>query len=356
MEFRLLKYFLMVAREENITKAANLLHITQPTLSRQLIQLEEELGVTLFQRSKHRIILTEDGMLLRRRANEIISLMEKTQQELTKECDDLVGEISIGCGETQNMSYLSQKIKEFHKVHPLVKFHIHSTTADEIKERIENGLLDMGLVTEPVDECDDLVGEISIGCGETQNMSYLSQKIKEFHKVHPLVKFHIHSTTADEIKERIENGLLDMGLVTEPVDISKYNFFRLPQKEQWGILVHEKHRLAQKTFITPDDLINEPLIIAKRTAVQNELINWFNNSSEKLNIVATYNLILNAANMVKHQIGVALCFNLNFDNLYQDLRFIPLFPEIKTGAVLIWKKNHIYSQTMSHFIKSIKNA
>ena len=66
--------------------------------------------------------------------------------------------------------------------------------------------------------------------------------------------------------------------------------------------------------------------------------------------------ILNAANMVKHQIGVALCFNLNFDNLYQDLRFIPLFPEIKTGAVLIWKKNHIYSQTMSHFIKSIKNA
>lgn len=289
MEFRLLKYFLMVAREENITKAANLLHITQSTLSRQLIQLEEELGVTLFQRSKHRIILTEDGMLLRRRANEIISLMEKTQQELTKECDDLVGEISIGCG-------------------------------------------------------------------ETQNMSYLSQKIKEFHKVHPLVKFHIHSTTADEIKERIENGLLDMGLVTEPVDISKYNFFRLPQKEQWGILVHEKHRLAQKTFITPDDLINEPLIIAKRTAVQNELINWFNNSSEKLNIVATYNLILNAANMVKHQIGVALCFNLNFDNLYQDLRFIPLFPEIKTGAVLIWKKNHIYSQTMSHFIKSIKNA
>ena len=117
-----------------------------------------------------------------------------------------------------------------------------------------------------------------------------------------------------------------MGLVTEPVDISKYNFFRLPQKEQWGILIHEKHRLAQKTFITPDDLINEPLIIAKRTAVQNELINWFNNSPEKLNIVATY-----------------LCF-------------IPLFPEIKTGAVIIWKKNHIYSQTMSHFIKSIKNA
>lgn len=255
MEIRLLKYFLMVAREENITKAANLLHITQPTLSRQLIQLEEQLGVTLFKRSKHRIILTEDGILLRRRAQEILMLIDKTQQELTKDTDELRGEISIGCGETQNMSYLSQNI-----------------------------------------------------C--------------KFRQVHPTVKFNIYSTTADEIKERIENGLLDIGLVTEPVDISKYSFIRLPQKEEWGVLIHQKHKLAHKAFITSKDLISEPLIITKRLAVQNELINWFNISSEKLNIVATYNLILNAANMVQHQIGLALCFNLKFDTFYQDLRFI----------------------------------
>lgn len=289
MKFRLLKYFLMVAREENITKAANLLHITQPTLSRQLIQLENELGVVLFQRSKHRIILTEDGMLLRRRAEEILTLMEKTHQELTKNYDELVGEISIGCG-------------------------------------------------------------------ETQNMSYLSQKIHDFRKIHSLVKFHIHTTTADEIKERIENGLLDMGLVTEPVDISKYNFIRLPKKEQWGILIHQNHKLAKKSIITPEDLINEPLIIARRVAVQNELLNWFNNSEDKLNIVATYNLILNAVNMVKNKIGIALCFDLNLDNFFQDLCFIPLYPEVKTGAVLIWKKDHIYSQTMLHFLQAIKNA
>ena len=81
MEIRVLKYFLMTAREENITKAAALLHLTQPTLSRQLIQLEEELGVTLFHRNRHRIVLTEDGMLLRRRAEEIVSLAEKTKDD-----------------------------------------------------------------------------------------------------------------------------------------------------------------------------------------------------------------------------------------------------------------------------------
>ena len=82
MELRVLKYFLMVAREENITKAAQLLHVTQPTLSRQLMQLEEELGVQLFHRGKHNVTLTEDGMLLRRRAQELVSLSEKTKMEL----------------------------------------------------------------------------------------------------------------------------------------------------------------------------------------------------------------------------------------------------------------------------------
>ena len=98
MEFRVLKYFLMVAREENITHAAELLHITQPTLSRQMIQLEEELGVKLFQRSKHRIILTEDGMLLRRRAEEIVALAEKTMEDMQHKTTQLTGKISIGSG------------------------------------------------------------------------------------------------------------------------------------------------------------------------------------------------------------------------------------------------------------------
>ena len=100
MELRVLKYFLMVAREENITKAARLLHITQPTLSRQLIQLEEELGVQLFHRGKYHVTLTNDGMLLKRRAQEIVALTEKTQKEFQNRDEELAGEIAIGCGET----------------------------------------------------------------------------------------------------------------------------------------------------------------------------------------------------------------------------------------------------------------
>lgn len=151
MELRVLKYFLMVTREENITKAAALLHLTQPTLSRQLMQLEEELGVKLFYRSKHSIILTEDGMLLKRRAQEIVSLSHKTVQELSHKKDVLSGEIAIGCGETKGMLFFSEQIRKFQHKYPLVQFSIHSAIADDIKERIEKGILDIGLLMEPVD-------------------------------------------------------------------------------------------------------------------------------------------------------------------------------------------------------------
>lgn len=151
MELRVLKYFLMVAREENITKAAQLLHVTQPTLSRQLMQLEEELGVQLFHRGKHKVTLTEDGMLLRRRAQELVSLSEKTKMELQHKEGMPTGEIAIGCGETKSMAALSGKMVSFRQKYPLVQFSIYSAIADDIKERLEKGLLDMGLLVEPVD-------------------------------------------------------------------------------------------------------------------------------------------------------------------------------------------------------------
>lgn len=120
MDIRVLGYFLTIAREENITKAAALLHLTQPTLSRQMMQLEEELGVKLFIRSKHRIVLTEQGMLLRRRAQEIVSLSEKTKRELVLE-DELSGEISIGSGEYLNSRLLARILTSFREKHPGVK-------------------------------------------------------------------------------------------------------------------------------------------------------------------------------------------------------------------------------------------
>ena len=288
MEFRVLKYFLMVAREENITKAAALLHLTQPTLSRQLMQLEAELGVKLFHRSKHSIILTEDGMLLKRRAQEIISLSDKTVQELS------------------------------HKE-------------------------------------DVLSGEIAIGCGETKNMLFLSEQIRKFRQKYPLVQFSIHSAIADDIKERIEKGVLDIGLLMEPVDVGKYEFIRMPQKEKWGILVRKDSELAAKESINPKDLTNVPLIMVKRELVKNELASWFGDYYEGLQIAATYNLILNAASMVERGVGVALCFDLGA-SFYEDLCFIPLAPTLETGSVLVWKKNQTLGAATSQFMRYLKNA
>ena len=287
MELRVLRYFLMAAREENITKAANLLHITQPTLSWQLMQLEEELGVKLFHRGKYHIVLTDEGMLLRRRAQEMIELEEKTKREFSKDGAQLAGEIAIGCG-------------------------------------------------------------------ETRNMTFLSKKMAEFRRLHPLVHYDIYSATADDIKERMEKGILDIALLMEPVDIGKYEFVRMPQREQWGALVCADSPLADKETLSPDDLTGQPIIIAKRESVQNELANWFGDTYDKMEIAATYNLILNAANMVRNGVGAALCFQL--DNRYDDLRFIPLRPRLETGAVLAWKKNQTFSETSSQFIQFIKNS
>lgn len=287
MELRVLRYFLAVAREENITKAAALLHVTQPTLSRQLMQLEQELGVTLFRRSQYRIILTDDGMLLRRRAQEIVELADKTERELQ---------------------------------------HTES----------------------------ELTGEIAIGCGESVGMTFLSQHIQEFRKLHRQVQFRIYSANADDIKERIEKGLLDMGLLTEPVDIGRYAFLRTPQKDQWGILIPKEHPLAQQKSVTPRDLLTIPLIVSGRDTVRNELASWFGDDYDKIDVAATYNLILNAANMVKNGVGAALCFDL--DNISDALAFVPLSPKFETGTVLAWKKEQSCSAASEHFLQFIKNT
>lgn len=287
MELRVLNYFLMVAREENITKAAQLLHVTQPTLSRQLMQLEEELGVQLFHRGKHSVRLTEEGMLLRRRAQELVSLSEKTKQEL------------------------------------------------QCREEVP-------------------AGEIAIGCGETKSMSLLSSSMVSFRERYPLVQFSIYSAIADDIKERIEKGLLDMGLLVEPVDISKYEYIRLPVEERWGVLVREDSPLARKASVSPEDLLDIPLIMSRREPVKNQLASWFGTVFDQLEIAATYNLIVNAAFMVEQGLGVALCFDLGA--VFENLRFVPLWPRMETGSVLVWKKNQALSSAQAQFIRHIRNA
>ena len=287
MELRVLRYFLAVAREENITKAAAMLHLTQPTLSRQLMQLEEELGVQLFQRSRYRIILTNDGMLLRRRAQELVDLADKTAREFSER-------------ETE------------------------------------------------------LMGEIAIGAGETRSMTALSRAIQSFRTLYPKVVFRIFSANADDVKERLDMGLLDMGLLTEPVDVGKYAFFRMQEKDRWGVLVRADSPLAALEAVTPEDLEAVPLLCSGREGVQRELANWFGDRWERLEIAATFNLILNAANMVRCGVGAALGFDLNL--AFDDLRFLPLSPAMETGTVLVWKKDQVLTPVMEVFRSHLKSA
>ena len=151
MELRVLNYFLAIAREENITKASQTLHVSQPALSRQMMQLEEELGVRLFTRSNHNIVLTEDGLLLKRRAQELLSLADKTKRDFINKDAELSGEVTIGSGEFRSTRELAKIMVAFQKKHPLVQFRIYSGNADNIQDYIGRGHLDLGVMGEPVD-------------------------------------------------------------------------------------------------------------------------------------------------------------------------------------------------------------
>lgn len=284
MELRTLKYFLVVAREENITKAAALLHVTQPTLSRQMMQLEEELGVQLFTRSSHNIILTEQGMLLKRRAQELVSLAEKTKQELAQ-----------------------QQI---------------------------------------------LNGEVAIGSGEYRSSVLLAQILAQFHKQHPQVRYEIFSGNSDDIKERIERGLLDVGFLLEPVDVSKYEFVRIPIREEWGVLVSEGSKLAQKTSVTPQDLADKSLLFARRDLVKRELMNWFGSYADDLNIVACGNLPFNLSMLVQQGMGAYLSIRKSCQ--YDGVCFRPLSPKLESNVVLAWKKNQAMSPAAQKLLEEAK--
>lgn len=149
MELRVLQYFLAIAREESITGAAELLHVTQPTLSRQMKDLEEELGKQLFLRGNRRITLTEDGMLLRKRAEEIMNLVDKTEAELHASETLISGDIYIGGGETEGMRIIARAIHKTQVEHPLIKFHLFSGNAADVTDRLDKGLLDFGILIEP---------------------------------------------------------------------------------------------------------------------------------------------------------------------------------------------------------------
>ncbi len=149
IETRLLQYFLAVAEEQSITKAAEYLHITQPTLSKQMMDLEELLGKQLLVRGKKKITLTEEGTFLRGRAREIISLMDKTESAFRENEQSISGDIYIGCGEHRSSFSIMQIIRSIQEEYPDIHFHFFSSNADAIIERLDKGLLDMGFLLEP---------------------------------------------------------------------------------------------------------------------------------------------------------------------------------------------------------------
>lgn len=152
MEFRVLKYFLAVAQEENISAAAERLHVTQPTLSRQLKDLEDELGKTLFIRGSRRISLTEEGMILRKRAEEIMVLVQKTEDEIILADEHIAGDIYIGAGETDAMCLIARVMKKVQQKYPDIHFHIISGNTTDLTDRFENGLLDFCILFTEINE------------------------------------------------------------------------------------------------------------------------------------------------------------------------------------------------------------
>ncbi|MDE6658929.1 MAG: LysR family transcriptional regulator [Eubacterium sp.] len=272
MELRVLNYFLAVAREENITKAAEMLHVTQPTLSKQLMDLEDEIGKKLFIRGNRKITLTEEGVLLQKRAEEIVDLVSKTEKELEQSDDTISGDIYIGAGETNGFRWLLN----------------------------------------------------------------IANKIK---KEHPNVHYHISSGDVIDVLYNLDKGIIDFALVFGSVDNNKYDSVMLPPKDTWGVLMRKDSALADKAFISPEDLYDKPLIISRQALKKQEIADLFGKYYKKLNIVGTHNLIYNASLMVDEGFGYAITFDKIINTENTNLKFIPFKPAVTADMHLIWTKN-----------------
>ncbi|MED4134084.1 LysR family transcriptional regulator [Priestia megaterium] len=292
MEFRVLRYFLTVAREGNITKAADFLHVTQPTLSRQLKDLEQELGKKLFIRSSHSIILTDEGMLLRKRAEEIVNMVGKLEAEFTSMEETISGDVYIGGGETEAMKQIARVAKDVQLRYPNIRYHLYSGNEEDITERLDKGLLDFGILIQPAD---------------ISKYNYLNIPAKDVWGVVMRRDSHL------AIKESIQAA----DLLKVPLICSRQAM--------------------------------------KQTFSKNEFADWFGEDFHKLNIVTTYNLAYNAAIMVEEGIGYAITLDkiVNTSNS-SKLCFRPLKPRLESGLNIVWKKHQFFSTAADVFLKEMQ--
>ncbi len=292
MELRVLRYFLAIAREGSITGAANVLNVTQPTLSRQIKELEQELGQQLLIRGSHNVSLTAEGMILRKRAEEIVEMVGKTKAEL-RSAEDTIS------------------------------------------------------------------GDIYIGGGETEGMRLIAEVIKELQSQYPQIRCHLYSGNAEDVTERLDKGLLDFGILIQPTDLSKYDFLSLPVKDVWGAIMPKTCPLARKNAVTRQDLVKLPLIcsrqVLQQTAVHNEFAAWFGEDFTALNIVATYNLLFNAALLAEQGVGYVLSLDKLIDTRNSTrLCFRPFEPALESGLDIVWKKYQIFSPAARIFLEKLQ--
>lgn len=292
MEIRVLRYFLAVAREGSITNASNFLHVTQPTLSRQIHDLEEELGQKLFIRGSHNMTLTAEGMILRKRAEEIISMVDKTEAEFNSMEGAVGGDIYIGGGETDAIKFLAKVAKELHDVYPDIRYHLYSGNAQDVTERLDKGLLDFGVLVQPAD---------------ISKYDYLNIPAKDTWGV----------------VMRKDSPL------AEKETIRKEDLLGVP-------LICSRQAISQ-------------------AGCKNEFTQWFGKDFDKLNIVTTFNLVYNAAIMVDAGLGYAVTID-KIANTSENstLCFRPLEPSLDSGLNIIWKKYQVFSAAAELFLDRLR--
>lgn len=290
MELRVLQYFLAVTREQSISGAAEALHLSQPTLSRQLKEMEEELGKQLMIRGNRHITLTEEGMILRKRAEEIMELIKKAEDEISLSDDRIAGNITVGAGETDGVRFLARAAQTLQKKYPLI--HLHIVSGDRAT-----------------------------------------------------------------VTEELDRGLIDFGLIFGEIDASKYEYMKVPYKDTWGVIMRKDAPLAEKETITAEDLLDKPLIISRQAFQTTTFREFFPCNQEKLNIVATYNLLFNGSLMVDEGMGYAISFDklINVSG-ESNLCFRPLSPKLEASMSIVWKKYQIFSKAAERFLQELQET
>lgn len=291
MEIRVLRYFLAVAQEGSVTRAARALHLTQPTLSRQIRELEEELGQTLFSRGGRELSLTREGLLLRQRAEEIVGLAEITEKEFRS-----LGEKTVS-------------------------------------------------------------GDLSLGCGESKALSFVTDALKVLQDEHPLIIPHFFSGNGEIVMDRLDKGLLDFAVLMGAENTERYYSLPLPNHDTWGLLMDKDDPMAQKKAITAEDLLGIPLILSSQSLSRDELSGWLGFPMSRLHIAATYTLLFNGSLMVRSGLGYALCFDhIAPSGKDSPFAFRPLSPLLTSPLSLFWKKHQILSAPAEAFLAKIREA